>query len=580
MVQSFAHLCEALGHRAQGSAASAAPPPELVRYLEQAEPADAAWAVHWLLGKRLRPSVSAELLRATAQQLSGLPDWLFAASLKASSDLAECISLVLPPPTRAPQFGLAHGMEQGLLPLRGMPPAQQSQTLARLWSELDAAGRELTVQILASRWRSPVSALQVQRALAQVAGSDPHTVALRLPHFAALRRTPNASDYVALLAAPDGTTQRGQPHAFPPVRVLLADAETASLGEISDWQLTWQHDGQRAQLVRRAGSTFIWSEQGELWTGRVPELARAAAGLPDGTVLFGDLLAWPAGAEHPLPAPRLQQRLQRKALTPQLLRELPCVFLVSDVGEWQGADTRQQPLQVRQSQRLQLQQLLEVLARNGPMAGALRVATRLSAPDWAAAAALRHAARLHGAAGISLQSLDARCFWPTPPLQVTAVLLYAQAGYGAAASASNGPFSSYTFGLWNRAPRDAAEVQAVLAAIAAKRPPPADPAALRLVPVAKAHSGLSAAELAVLDQQVRTQALEKFGPVRSLLPSLVVELAFDSIRPSAVVGCWVGCGCWACGLASLCWRPMRWCSCGLCWANQAFGRTGSQRPIG
>ncbi len=600
MVHRFAHLCEALDRSAHGAdaaltadhadradhanranrAGGAAPVPqaELLRYFEAASPTDAAWATYLLMGGRLKPALSAAQLHAAALQLCGLPPWLFAESVKAASDLAECVALVMPPPAAISEHGLAHWVEQRLQPLRGMPPEQQTAALAQACNELGTAGRQLALQLLTGAWRSPVHPLQVQHALAQVAGLSTHAVALRLQSDAAWQRAPNAAAYKALLAAPDAATSSGEPYPyscpFIAARPLRQEPVPAGLGAIDNWLLQWHWGGLPTQVVRRRGQCFIWSAQGELLTARLPELQAACAALPDGTVLTGELMAWPAGAPAPLPQARLQQRLQRKALTAQQRQAVPAVWVARDLLEWQGGDLRSQPLRQRLAQLERLTPLQPLLPANESPA-ALRRAPALLPPDWAAAQALHQSARSVGAQGLLLRALDATgtglesptlhhpaaWVWPAATLKVTTVLLYAQAGYGAGYSAgrsgggnadgnagdtvggsaaegasggpATGPFLECSFGVWNRPPQDAAEVQAVLDAITAKRPPPTAPTALRWVPLAKASSGLSAPEWATVHETVRTHALEKFGPVRSLKPSLVVELAFDHIAPSS-----------------------------------------------
>ncbi len=614
MVHRFAHLCEALDRSAHGvdSAAAAlggdgtraatgaqesapsdgarpAPLPELLRYFEAASPHDAAWAVYLLAGGRLKPAFSNAQAHAAGLQLSGFPPWLFEECLRAASDLAECLALVLPPPAALSQHGLAYWVEQRLQPLRGVPPQPQTAALAQACNELDPAGRQTTLKLLTGAWRSPVSPLQVQHALARTAGLSTHAVARRLQGYTAPQKRPNAVAYAALVAAADGATRHAEPYPFAAAHPLPQAWAPASLGAIERWLLQWHWGGLPAQVVRRGGACFIWSAQGELLTARLPELEAACVALPEGTVLTGELLAWPdsadadadadagagAGADAeampPLPVQRLQQRLQRKTLTPQQRREVPAVFLVHDVLEWQGRDLRMQPLHQRQWQ------LAQCLPDQRPPS-ALRRAMPLQPASWAAAALQCQAARTRGAQGLLLRSLDAvedfsrlghqpatgpvaqahvgpigpgqrageptAWIWKASTLSVTTVLLYAQAGSGAsgnaaggatggvAAGATTGAFRDYSFGVWNRAPRDEAEVQGVLAAVAAKQPLPTDPTALRLVPLAKANAGLSAPDWAIVHETVRTQALEKFGPVRSLKPSLVVQLAFDHITPS------------------------------------------------
>src|SRR5690606_3239650 len=106
---------------------------------------------------------------------------------------------------------------------------------------------------------------------------------------------------------------------------------------------------------------------------------------------------------------------------------------------------------------------------------------------------------------------------------VAGVLIYAQAGRGRRASAC----TDYSFAVWSRPPRNAAEAQAVVEAIAARRP--ADPGGLQLVAFTKASTGLTDREFQAVDAVIRQTTLEKFGPVRSLRPTLVVELAFEGI---------------------------------------------------
>jgi len=109
------------------------------------------------------------------------------------------------------------------------------------------------------------------------------------------------------------------------------------------------------------------------------------------------------------------------------------------------------------------------------------------------------------------------------------VLIYAQAGHGRRASL----YTDYTFAVWSRAPASAAEAQAVLDAIARREPAPArDSGALQLLPFAKAYSGLSDAEFQAVDRVIRATTLEKFGPVRSVRPSLVFEIGFEGLQPS------------------------------------------------
>jgi len=171
----------------------------------------------------------------------------------------------------------------------------------------------------------------------------------------------------------------------------------------------------------------------------------------------------------------------------------------------------------------------------------LRLSPALTAPDWAAHAALRQSARARGVEGFMLKQRSAAYGsgrtksdgtwwkWKIEPLAVDAVLVYAQAGHGRRA----GVYTDYTFAVWSRAPASAEEAQQVLDAIARKLPAPErGSAALQLLPFAKAYSGLTDEEFKAVDRVIRANTLEKFGPVRSVKPSLVFEIGFEGIQRS------------------------------------------------
>jgi DNA ligase 1 len=168
----------------------------------------------------------------------------------------------------------------------------------------------------------------------------------------------------------------------------------------------------------------------------------------------------------------------------------------------------------------------------------LMLSPLVQATDWAALAAARQQSRARGVEGLMLKHRQSAYGsgrtkadglwwkWKIAPHTVDAVLVYAQAGHGRRA----GLYTDYTFAVWSRPPADAAEADAVVQAIAARQP--AQPGALQLLTFTKAYSGLTDAEFRQVDAVIRAHTLEKFGPVRSLRPSLVFELAFEGIARS------------------------------------------------
>ena len=510
------------------STATSAKLAALQRYFAQAGPRDAAWATYFLAGGKPRQVVPTATLRALAAQRAGIPDWLFEECYQAVGDLAETIAQVLPAPSGRSELGLADWVEQRLLPLRGAERAAQAERLAAWWDELDAPERFLLVKLIGGGFRVGVSKLLVQRALAAHAGLDAKLVAQRMMGYTDAGARPDEAAFAALLApAGEGRAAGGQPYPFFLAHALdAAPAQfEAKLGPPSDWLVEWKYDGIRAQLVRREGQCWIWSRGEELVTERFPEIVDAARALPDGSVLDGEVVAWKDGALAPFQL--LQQRIGRKTLNKRVLADAPVAFVAYDLLEWQGEDGRGLAQHERRAR-------LEAAVRGTP----LQLSPRVEGRSWAELAAVREGSRERRVEGLMLKHREARYGsgrtkadgtwwkWKIDPLSVDAVLVYAQAGHGRRASV----YTDYTFAVWNRAPRDAAEVQAVLDAIERREPP--QPGALQLVTFAKAYSGLSDAEFAEVDRVIRRSTVEKFGPVRSVRPSLVFELGFEGINRS------------------------------------------------
>lgn len=506
-------------------------------YFRQAQPADAAWAVYFLSGGRPRQLVPTKVLRELAIKLANVPEWLFEESYQAVGDLAETFSLLLPEAEQTSDEGLAWWLENALLPLRGLPPEELHERLPPLWAQLDRASLMLCLKLITGSFRVGVSKLLVTRALAQMAGLDSKRVAQRLVGYTDLSHRPVADSYLKLIAeeSSDEHAQRGgQPYPFFLAHSLQqpVDQFDTLLGPSNDWQVEWKWDGIRAQLVKRDGRLWIWSRGEELVSDRFPELHSLTASLPDGTVIDGEIVVWktprPAdvapedfslddasstSADAPAVQPfaLLQQRIGRKTLSKKILEEIPVVVLAYDLLEWHGEDWRSRPQHER---RTQMEQVIAQAA--DPV---LRPSPVLTGEDWLDLGRQREASRTLGVEGMMLKARDslygvgrtkdmgAWWKWKVDPFSVDAVLIYAQAGHGRRASL----YSDYTFAVWDGPPE------------ASER---------TLVPFAKAYSGLTDEEMRKVDAIVRKTTVEKFGPVRSVTPTLVFELGFEGIALS------------------------------------------------
>ena len=503
----------------------------LTRYFAEVPAADAAWAVYFLAGGKPRQVVKTGALVALACEVAGIAYWLFDECYQSVGDLAETIALVLPRESEPSDVGLAEWVEQRLLPLRGLPEAEVAQRVAAYWRELDAQGRFLLVKLVGGGFRVGVSKLLVQRALAAHSGIDAKRVAQRMMGYTDGKVLPSPERYQALLAAVDDTAgeprDEGQPYPFFLAHQLDLPPElfASRLGPVTDWMVEWKYDGIRGQVVRRNGKTWIWSRGEELVTDRFPEIEALARVLPDGTVIDGEILVWRDG--RPAPFALLQQRIGRKNVTKKILADAPVTFMAYDLLEESGQDVRALP------QRERRERLEALLAGTAFLLSPVERDT-----SWSDFARKRQQSRERGVEGFMLKRLDAAYGtgrtkaeglwwkWKIDPMTIDCVLVYAQAGHGRRASV----YTDYTFAVWNRPPADKAEADAVLDAIARKEP--AQPGALQLVAFAKAYSGLTDEEFRQVDAIIRKTTLEKFGPVRSVRPSLVFELGFEGLNRS------------------------------------------------
>ena len=511
-MKAFADLYARLDATTSSNAKLAA----LQDYFRDASHGDAAWAVFFLAGGRPRQLVPTKLLRELAIHASGLSQWLFEESYQAVGDLAETISLLLPQSESRSTEGLAIWVEDKLLPLRGVPPDELISRLLPLLNQLDRRSQLVCIKLITGSFRVGVSKLLVTRALSALLNIDAKRIAQRLVGYTDLKAHPTAEHFVRLTALDSAESEDerdpGQPYPFflaHPLQIAIAEFDS-QLGAPDRWQIEWKWDGIRAQLVKRKGQLWIWSRGEDLVTDRFPELAVLADHLPDGTVLDGEIVVWKDGRVQPFAL--LQQRIGRKSLSKKILENVPVAMLVYDLLESNAEDSRQKIQSVRRSR---LERIVNECAQ--PQ---LRISPLLQGESWQDFERQRTASRDLGVEGLMLKSRDAHYGvgrtkdvgvwwkWKIEPYSVDAVLIYAQRGHGRRASL----YTDFTFAVWDT--NDAT-------------------AERKLVPFAKAYSGLTDAEMREVDAIVRKHTIEKFGPVRSVMPTMVFELGFEGIARSA-----------------------------------------------
>ena len=497
----------------------------LESYFREADPRDAAWALYFLCGRRLPRTVTSTALREWATAESGIPLWLVEECYETVGDLGETIALLLPENASTSTLPLHELVEQRLLPMQDGTDASKRDLLIRTWRELNARERYLWNKLLTGGFRVGVSQTLVVHALAAVAGIERPVMAHRLMG----KWKPGADDFLRLLRTESSPSEPEPAKPYPFYLASPLEGDPEKLGSLDEWLIEWKWDGIRAQIIRRQGEAIIWSRGDEMVTPAFPEIAEAAMALPEGTVLDGEILAWHGDA--PLPFARLQRRLGRKLVSSKTRREFPIVFLAYDLLEWESQDWRARPLDER---RQKLESVImqaahsphAMHARGGPAVGEtlelfpsgdtsslfpLRISPSLAAASWEDLTALQKDSRARGVEGLMLKRRSSPAGvgrqrgnmwkWKIDPLVIDAVLISAQSGHGRRANL----YTDYTFGVWQ---------------------------GNELVPIAKAYSGLDDTEILQVDKFIRANTTGKFGPIRTVKPELVFELAFEAVQVS------------------------------------------------
>ncbi len=470
-------------------------------YFARVPPADAAWAVSFLVGRKPRRIVPSAKLREWAAQEAAIPDWLFQESYDAVGDMAETIALLLPAPVHSSDQTLSRWIEDRLLPLYGRDEKDKRSLIQDAWRELDPSQRFIWNKLISGGFRVGVSQQLVIQALADLAGVDPPVVAHRLMGD----WSPTPDFFAGLLARDASDADPSRPYPFFLAQCL--DQEPTSLGDRALWQVEWKWDGLRCQLIRRDGFTYVWSRDQELITSQYPELTALGELFPDGTVLDGAILPCKGGSI--LPFIRLERRIGRKNPTRVVLAETPVILIVHDLLEHAGVDLREQSLDARRDALTAL--IGDLTSRSPWLESRVWISPIVRAPTWTELATIWAQSRDEQAQGLMLKRRDSAYGvgrsrddwwkWKVEPFTIDAVLTAARRGSGERA----GLYTDYTLAVWNDGV---------------------------LITIAQADSNLTDAEIRQIDAFVRQNILERFGPVRTVKPELVFEIAFEGLARS------------------------------------------------
>jgi DNA ligase-1 len=494
-MQAFADLYRRLDRTTSRNAKIEAMPD----YFASADPGDAAWAVYFLSGERLKRLLSSTTMREWAADLAGIPGWLLEESYTTVGDTAETITLLLPDAGDTADRSLRYWVEERLLPLRDLDEEAQRDAVTEIWAELGRWERFVWNKLVTSGLRVGVSQGLTVRGLEAFCGIDRDVLTARM-----MGNWTPTPDFFEQLVSPDTSdADRRRPYPFLLAHPIDDDTHPENvLDDRSRFLAEWKWDGIRSQIIRRGGEIFIWSRGEEIITERYPEVTSSAEGLPDGVVLDGELLGWKDG--EVLPFGMLQKRIGRKTLPSDLQEKVPISFMAFDLLERDGADLRPRPLRERR------EALEDVVSQ--PMVGPhIRLTQPLQGDSWDELADIRAESREYKTEGLMLKRLDKPYAvgrkkgnwwkWKIEPYTLDGVLIYAQRGSGRRSTLH----TDLSFALWDDD---------------------------ELVIFAKAYSGLTDEQFQELDNWIRQHTVERFGPVRSVEPEHVFEIAFEGVRRS------------------------------------------------
>jgi len=470
----------------------------LVHYFSVADDRDKVWVIAIFSGRRPKRAVNTTQLANYAVELSGLPFWLFEESYHTVGDLAETITLLLPQPDTLPEEDKPlHFYIEELKRIEKQSEEHRKKFIIDAWNEMDEAERFVFNKLITGGFRIGVSQKLMVNALAKTINLEPSVIAHRISG----NWDPSTISFSELLSDAAITTDFSKPYPFYLAYAIDQKEPESSLGDPGGWQAEWKWDGIRGQIIRRNGEIFVWSRGEDLMTDKFPEYHSLKDALPDGVVMDGEII--PCIDQKPLPFALLQTRIGRKNVTKKQLQEAPIAFFAYDLLEYEGEDWRSRPLVER---RQKLEEL--VMKTRHP---SLIISPVVPFQTWEELALLRKSSREMGAEGFMIKKKDSTYQvgrkrgdwwkWKIDPLVIDAVMIYAQKGAGRRSNL----YTDYTFAV-----RDGD----------------------KLVPFTKAYSGLTDKEFAQVDYFVKRNSLEKFGPVRTVKPELVFEIAFEGIAAS------------------------------------------------
>jgi DNA ligase 1 len=470
----------------------------LVNYFGMADEKNVIWAVALLSMNKPKRTVKTSELKNWCNDLAKIPEWLFEESYHIVGDLAETITMLLPPPNEIIDTPL-HQIMHSLKELASADEDAKKQFVQNIWMQSTVETRFVFNKLITGNFRVGVSQQLIIKSLAKFYKIDENIIAHRLTG----KWNPEKTTLQELLFSDNINDDYSKPYPF--YLAYQLDKETETLGDLNDWQIERKYDGIRGQIIVRDNQLFVWSRGEELITEKFPEFKILTTRLPNGIVLDGEILPVKSGV--PLPFQTMQTRISRKNITKKSLLDAPLVMMCYDLLECNGQDIRTESMAMR---REKLEQIIaDAYRKNAEVP--LLISPILNCETWDEIKIERLKSREFLCEGLMLKKKDSVYEigrrrgnwwkWKVDALTVDGVLLYAQRGHGRRANL----YTDYTFAIWDGD---------------------------NLVPFTKAYSGLTDKELVQVDAWIKKNTKDKFGPVRSVNAELVFEIAFEGIQAS------------------------------------------------
>jgi len=460
-------------------------------YLERAPDEDKVWFIALFTRKRPKRNVNTNYMKEWALEITQLPFWLFQESYASVGDLGETLSLILPPPEQKIERSLSEWMTD-ILHLKDKTDTEKKAFVLQSWNGLDYTERLIFNKLLGGSFRIGVSDKTLINALTKFSGQESST----LTHSLTGKWVPGEISFQELISAEKVNSDNSKPYPFCLAYPL--EKELSELGSPEEWQIEYKWDGIRGQIIKRNDEVFIWSRGEELVTEQFPEIRDAVKAMKGSFVLDGEILA--VKDDNILNFNELQKRLNRKTLTKKMLTDIPIEVFVYDLLELEGTDLREKPMSARRAM------LEELLLNEQPEK--IRISQTITFENWDELNSIREESREINSEGLMLKQKNSPYHagrkkgdwwkWKVSPLTIDAVLIYAQKGSGRRSAY----YTDYTFAVKNGD---------------------------SLVTIAKAYSGLTDKEIMEVSKFVNKNAIEKFGPVRTVKAELVFEIAFEGI---------------------------------------------------